>query len=296
MEQAISHYFNKMILEKIKLNHGWKETYLLTLSDHQKVIFRAHKNYADTFERERFFYDTVNSQLGKMCPQVYVVDGSCTYYGKSFQISEYLEGVPLSQLLESTESEAVKKELYYELGKTIAKIHQVTLDASHPYVASRTSWERHFAESLLSRQLNRIIKNGFLTVEEAEALCCRMKEQKAAHSLSFIHRDFRPDNIIYKDGAMYVIDAETCEFGDPLDDWARISLEWTYWEMLDEVLAGYRSVTELEHNNPLFLFYQLEILAEILDMHYNYGCMNDTTPHFLRLFQDAKKELLHAAD
>lgn len=55
MEEAIKYYFNKIIKEKIKLENGWKESWLITLSDHQKVVFRAYSNYTELFEREKLF-------------------------------------------------------------------------------------------------------------------------------------------------------------------------------------------------------------------------------------------------
>ena len=71
MEEAIKYYFNKIIKEKIKLENGWKESWLITLSDHQKVVFRAYSNYTELFEREKLFYDTVNSKIGKTCPEMW---------------------------------------------------------------------------------------------------------------------------------------------------------------------------------------------------------------------------------
>ena len=92
MEEAIKHYLNQSVLEKSRLENGWKESWLITLQNRRKVVFRACTDYAELFEREKFFYDTVNRNIGKICPEVYIVDGSCRYYHKSFQISEYIEG------------------------------------------------------------------------------------------------------------------------------------------------------------------------------------------------------------
>lgn len=43
MDKAIRQYFDAEIKEKTKLCNGWKETWLLTLSNDQKVVFRAYK-------------------------------------------------------------------------------------------------------------------------------------------------------------------------------------------------------------------------------------------------------------
>ena len=98
--------------------------------------------------------------------------------------------------------------------------------------------------------------------------------------------------MIYNDGKIFVIDAEEGEFGDPLNDLARINLEWHYWEMYDCLLNGYKSVEDIDTDNELFGFYQLERLGEVLDMHYNHGCMNSTTPYFLNRFNEIKEKVL----
>lgn len=291
MEAAIKHHFNKDIKEKIKMNNGWKETWRLTLSDGQKVIFRACSDYTDYFEREKFFYDNINQKLGKICPEVYLIDGTREYYGKPFQISEYITGKSLRQCLETEFNEREKREIYYRIGETAAMINQVEINPDHPYVSGRVSWETWFADELLSSQLKEIVKNNLITAEEVRAVCDKMKSKTANKSLSFLHRDIRPDNMIYHDGKLFVIDAETCEFGDPLDELARIELEWHYWEMFDCLLSGYKSIADIDTDSELIGLYQLETLGELLDMHYNHGCMNSTTPYFLNKFNEITKQL-----
>ena len=292
IEDAVHHHFRKDITEKARMNNGWKETWLLTLSDGQKLIFRACRDYADLFEREKFFYDRVNERLGRICPEVYVIDGTCEYYDCSFQISEYLAGKSLRKCLQEDFGEREKREIYYRIGETAALINQIEIDREHPYVSARGSWEAFFADTLLRPQLERIVKNDLITEAEVGAICDTMRSKKAKKSLSFLHRDIRPDNLIYNDGKLYVIDAETCEFGDPLCELSRIENEWHYWEMYDCLQGGYRSVSELDTGSELFGFYQLELLGEVLDMHCNHGCRNSTTPYFLNKFNRIKNTLL----
>lgn len=293
MDKAIRQYFDAEIKEKTKLCNGWKETWLLTLSNDQKVVFRAYKNYTEQFEREKFFYETVNSSIGKICPHVYAVDGTCRFYDKSFQLSEYLPGKTLRQCLQHEFDESQKKSAYYQLGALAAQINQIEIAPQHPYVSEREPWEIYFADKLLRVQLERIIPTGLVTSNEVDRLCQSMKSKKAEKTRSFLHRDIRPDNIIYNNGQLFVIDAETCEFGDPLNELARINLEWTYWEMYDALLSGYKSISNIPVDGELFGLYQLESLAELLDMHYNHGCMNALTPGFLNRFNRLKDSVLH---
>lgn len=292
MEKAIKFYFNRDIKEKIQLNNGWKESWLLVLSDNQKVVFRAYSNYKDRFEREKFFYDTVNKRIKKICPEVYVVDGTCEYYHKSYQISEYIEGNVLRYCLQEEFNDKQKREIYYKIGETIAQINSIEVDSNHIYVANGYSWPSYYMNKLLKTQLTRIVKNELIKIEEIEKICDKMRVKKIRHSLSFLHRDIRPDNLIYSNGNLFVIDAETCEFGDPLNELARINLEWHFWEMYDCLFDGYKSVMNIDTDSDLFLYYQLEWLGELLDMHYNHGCMSSTTPYFLKKFNEIKDKLI----
>ncbi len=292
VDNAIKLHFHQDIKEKIRLNNGWKESWLLVLSNDQKVVFRAYRDYTARFEREKFFYDTVNQKIGKICPEVYVVDGTCEYYHTSYQISEYLEGKALRYCLQKEFNDQQKKAVYHQIGETIAQINQIEIDLHHAYVSNGYSWQSYYRTELLKPQLTRIIKNDFITAAEIEQICENMRTKKIAHALSFLHRDIRPDNLIYHHGKLFVIDAETCEFGDPLNELARINLEWHYWEMYDCLLKGYQSVMDIDTEQDLFFYYQLEGLGELLDMHYNHGCMNATTPYFLQKFKEIKDRLI----
>ena len=288
MDRVIKHYFDAEIKERIELDNGWKETFLLTLCNNQKVIFRSYCDYTEHFEREKFFYESVNRSLGKICPDVYIIDGTCNCYDKSFQISEYLPGKSLQQCLNNEFNDDQKKNAYFQLGALIAKINKIEISPVHSYVSKRKSWESYYADELLRKQLERIIPNNLITSYETDYLCEFIKTKKAKKTFSFLHRDIRPDNIIYNDGQFFVIDAETCEFGDPLNELARINLEWNWWEMYDFLLDGYKSISNVSVESELFGLYQLEWLAELLDMHYNHNCMNSTTPQFLDQFNKLK--------
>ena len=292
MEEAIKYYFNKIIKEKIKLENGWKESWLITLSDHQKVVFRAYSNYTELFEREKLFYDTVNSKIGKTCPEIYVVDGSCDYYDKAFQISEYIEGKALRYCLQEELNDRKKENIYYEIGQLIAQINQIEADVQSMYPMGRDSWEAYYSNFLMRPQLLRIVANDLITIDEIDLICEKMQAYPASKANRLLHRDIRPDNLIFRNGRLFLIDAETSEIGDPLDELARIHLEWHYWEMYDTLLKGYKNVLKIDTDNILFYFYQLEELGELLDMHYNHGCNNSTTPFFRNCFREAKEKVL----
>ncbi|MBQ8203812.1 MAG: aminoglycoside phosphotransferase family protein [Clostridia bacterium] len=291
MQEAIKHYLNKDIINKLRLQNGWKESWLLTLSDGEKVVFRASEDYTDFFERERFFYNTVNQSIGKVCPQVYVVDGSLQFSEKAFQISEYIQGDSFRTVLESADADK-KMKLYYELGQATAKINQIKVSSFDEELFKSQPWILHYTNELMKPQLLRIVDNKLITIEQIEQLCEKLSAQSPIMEHSLLHRDIRPDNIICNDDKMFVIDAETCELGDPLNELARINLQWHYWENYDSLLNGYKEVLNVDTECEMFYYYQLEQLAEILDMHHNHGCMNSTTPYFKNKFKQIIDMLL----
>jgi len=175
MREAITHYFNKDIINKLRLQNGWKEAWLLTLSGGDKVVFRACKNYTNFFERERFFYNTVNQNVGKVCPDVYVVDGSLQFSEKTFQISEYIQGDSLRTVLESADADK-KVELYYGLGQTIAEINQIAVTSFDEKLFESQPWVLHYTDELMKPQLLRIVDNKLITMEQVELLCEKMRQ------------------------------------------------------------------------------------------------------------------------
>jgi len=307
MNKAIKHHFGKRIKKRIKLPNGWKETWLLILSDGQKIVFRTHairpniektvilsnnKIMADIYNREKFFYESVNASLGTpICPRVLVVDGTGEYYENAFQISEFIEGKSLSECLKNDFDEQAKQDIYFKIGALTARINQVEIDPGHEYVAGRGSWEAHFADKLRGK-LDMLVTNAFITAQEIEQICNNVRNMQATHTRSFMHLDIRPHNMIYRNGDLFLFDAEECEFGDPLYELACIDMEWNYWEMHDELLKGYQSVASIDLRSGLYLYYKLERLAMVLDMHFNRGCMNSFSQFYLNMFQEMKESML----
>lgn len=292
LNEIIQYHFGTSIKEMHELPECRKEGYILILDNGRKIVFRAQNDYYEIFLREKFFYDNINRQYDKICPEVYIVDGTLRLYDKPYQISECIEGKSVDRYLaDDNISENEKRSIYYKIGETIAHINKIEISSDHPYVSNRNSSVEFFA-SKIEYQLNQIVKNGLVTKEEISAILEIMKSKKASYSLSFLHRDFRPMNMILNGDKLFVIDAETCEFGDPLNELAFIRLEWTYWDMFDVVVEGYKSVFDIDLENEIVDFYFLECLGETLDMHYNYNCSNRLTGYFVNMFNQIKYKIL----
>ena len=134
MDKAIKQYYQQDINEKIKLTGGYTfVTWLLVLSNNQKVVFRSQQDFqtasgreiiiVDILQREKFFYETVNKKIGRICPEVYVVDGTREYHENSFCIMEYVDGIPLDSCFADFDKKK-QNDILFKIGETAAKINE----------------------------------------------------------------------------------------------------------------------------------------------------------------------------
>ena len=198
---------------------------------------------------------------------------------------------------------------------------RIEIDAGHPYVSGRASWEDYIANRLKERfaaLAGRAASSGgaasnskeahangsaltgraaisgssVISDEEAEAITNAMRQQKAANTLSFLHLDMRRINMIYNDGDIFLLDAENCEFGDPLFELATIDVAG---EISPVLIDGYKSTyrSGIDLNCDLYKFYKMERLALVLSV-FMYEVNDDaaSTRHYMKRFLEAKKELL----
>ena len=270
MEKAINYHLNKEIIKSEKLTGGLTfQTYLLTLCDGCKVVFRGRRSFTtfggrfiditEVLTRERFFYENINASVGKICPEVYVIDGSLEYHDTPFCIMEYLEGVPLDRCYGDFDKKT-KEKISCKIGEQTAKINQVKIDSNHPYMTQRGKWEDYMA-GRISERLVPHIEDGLVTQEEAEIITKNMRSKSVENTDSFIHLDMRHVNMIYDNGNIYVIDAENCEFGDPL--WEITSVE-TGGQLVPEFIAGYGGV---DTDNIFYKYYLFERRSLVLNIY-----------------------------
>ena len=302
MDRAIRHHFNKNIKEQERLTGGYTfETWLLTLSDNQKVVFRTQRDFetgggrkiviADIFEREKFFYDTVNKEIDHICPKVYVIDGSFQYYENAYQISEYIEGTPLNTSCFNEFDTQTKDNIFYQIGQICAKIGKIEISENHHYIKQRGSWGK-FITHRLHERLFALVKNDVITLVEIDKIIGNLSEMKAEKLLSLIHLDMRLENMVYNNGKIFLLDAENCEFGDHLFDLTVIDINYG---LKDTFVNGYKSIANYfpDLNDNIYPYYKLERLALILYVYMN-EVKSDiaTTQHFLAKFNTAKSEIL----
>ena len=298
MQKAIKYHLQKEIKEQTKLTGGYTfQTWLLTLSDNQKVVFRAQRDFetgggrkiviSDVLEREKYFYDNVNAQIGHICPKVYVVDGTHEHHDMSYCIMEYIEGTPLSDCFKDLDQQ-LQNSIHYKIGEIAAQINKLVIDKSHPYITERGSWEEYIA-SRLNERLSPLIGNEIISQDEINAITNLMRRQKVKHTSSFLHLDMRHVNMIYNNGELFILDAENCEFGDPLFELAVIDVAG---ELAPPLIEGYKSVfgSDVELDSGLYYLYKMERLALVLHLFMNIiKTDKESTQHYLDSFNKLKK-------
>jgi len=294
MDDAVKKHFNCDIAEKTRLEGGYTfHTWLLTFTNGRKVVFRTQKNFktssgrdiiiTDVFEREAFFYKTINDTIGHVCPNIYLIDGTCEYFEMPYQISEYLPGQRLD-LCEDID-------IFFKYGELAAKIGCIEIDENHKYITERGVWEEFMANRLYER-LFPLVKNDVISLPEINEITKIMRNSKAKKNLSFLHLDMRFVNMIYNNGNIFLIDAENCEFGDPLFELAVIDMSNC---INDSFLEGYISVSRKmpDITSDLFHLYKMERLALVYDLFLNV-ITNDkaSTELYATKFKELKKIIL----
>jgi fructosamine-3-kinase len=301
MDEAVKYHLGKNIKEKIRLEGGYTfQTWLLILSDNQKVVFRGQRDFdtgggrkiiiSDVLEREKYFYDTVNQVIGHICPKIYVIDSTLKYYDMSYCIMEYIEGIPLISCFNNFDIKT-RNDILIKIGKIAAMINSIEIDINHQYIANRKSWEEYVSNRLKER-FKALENNNVITQEEIEKICENMRFKKASNNKSFLHLDMRHANMIYNNGSLFILDAENCEFGDPLFDLATIDVAGE----IDPILINSYKETYVENidlDSELYQYYKMERLALVLSVFMN-EVKNDikSTQEYLLKFNNNKKKLL----
>ncbi len=300
VRSAIHKHYNKDIKSITPLTGGFSfETLLITFHDNDKVVFRSANDFvtsggrkiviSETFHREKFFYDSVNAEISHICPNVYVIDDSLEVYNKPFQISEFLEGIPLN-LYYNNLDESERYRIDYKVGETCAQINALQINPSHPYVTKRGGWETFLANRIVERLAP--FRNDLISQDEIDKITGCIVSQKPANTLSFLHLDMRYVNMIYQNGKILVLDAENSEFGDPLFDVATVDFSGGLNEAF---LKGYENIlgASLDLNQYLYYCYKFERASLVLDLFMN-EIKSDTqaTALYFEQFHQIKDKLL----
>ncbi len=240
------------------------ETYKLLTESGRAYVFRYGENYtnsggrfidiAETFRREKFFFDTVADRVPARVPHIYLVDDSRKNFDHIYEIYDYIEGRSLEEM-----GADVGDDIYYQTGRTIAAINMTKLSED---ADTGEGWGAFFSNRLRERLIP-LIADGLVDEEEIRTICSFFRDLEYMEDRAFLHLDVRKGNILYDEatGSVGLIDAENAEFGDPLFEIARIDV---YGEMNDAFYKGYleeAGLDRIDRGSVRYHGYELESLA-----------------------------------
>ncbi len=176
----------------------------------------------------------------------------------AFQVIEKINGIVVKNFLQDQPQQ--EEVLVYEIGKTMAKIHEIKVEGFGPFdneLAKKgvlKGIHSSYYESVIAGldfDLETLIKNGILTEQKAKKykeLFVKSKNVLQCKQAGLVHNDFADWNLL-TDGKTVngVIDFDECVASDPITDIACWSLFFKP-ERLKTFLKGYFSIVNQPEN------------------------------------------------
>jgi len=154
------------------------------------------------------------SNFGVPVPKVYFVDAKGEIVRKPFLLMQKLKGEKFSSLLKTHKG----KEFVEALALTLHKLHSIDVKNFGLHVPSNAFKEtaseiKVAAQILLSFSMAPLVFQKIYT-----ALSKISRRPVKGNTLALLHGDCGPDNVIYSNGTVYLIDLESAQIGDPAYD------------------------------------------------------------------------------
>ena len=285
-----------------RLPGGFMNANFLGEAGNEKLVFRIYSTQQETAERERDVMRLVRSRVEIRVPEVLAV---FNIEGCPITVMEYIDGISLQDRLCS--GEAVKAEIYREIGEQLGRIHAIQFPEAGfigPQLRIGAEYEnfsrflRDFIERTLdwleqrpdrldldaNRRFRRLIRDKWETTCSAEP------------SRQLVHCDFNPKNILVSrspgHAVLAIIDWEFCLSGNGLVDvgnFFRFSYDFDM-SAAEYFIAGYRSLqTTLPANwRDIALLFDLGSMCGFLERPEDYKesfrtariVINSTLAHF----------------
>lgn len=195
--------------EKFHIHHRDGSQYLLRLSAKEDL------------EREAKLYAALQqlSSKGLALPD-FLDAGLCAQGQKTYRLFSWVEGVELGPELPHLSIEQQYR-LGIQAGQLLRKIHQIAAPAEHP------SWASYFQQKI-DKKL-KLFKDCGLDFKGSEKLLDFIaihRSKVATRPQCFHHGDYHIGNMLLSpDQSLAVIDFNRLDFGDPWDEFNRIT--WT---------------------------------------------------------------------
>jgi len=153
------------------------------------------------------------SSLGVPVPKVYFADAEGKVANKPFLLIQKLEGESFSLLLKKGKG----REFVESLAASLHKLHS-TQPSNLNLKLERKSFKDEIDELKIIATVLLAFSNPIIFRRVYKALTEISKAHAKRSSLALLHGDCGPDNTIYCDGIVYLIDLESAYVGDPASD------------------------------------------------------------------------------
>lgn len=171
---------------------------------------------------EKMVHQFIENQV--LTPKL--IYGDESYKPFAYSIFEYVSGIPIYTLPKED-----KESLSYELGRTLATIHQFKLPEaglfgeemsinrvfakdSSPYFEETVRVLTH-GKYVRERLGDKLVQDILTFIEENKNLFPKIEE-----NISLVHSDFKPVNLLYKEAKIFVLDWEFAHAGVGIIDFA----------------------------------------------------------------------------
>lgn len=151
-------------------------------------------------------------------------------------------------IMEKIDGNAIKdeeaKEHLYNIGKLMANLHNLP-------IKQNVNWKKVMMSEYLElkKSAKGIMENNIFEI--TTVFLEQELEKINVSKLAIIHRDLRPENVIYSDGKYYLLDLESMCVGDRDYDFTRMlnllnQKEFYRYEDFKNLIDGYRSINDLD--------------------------------------------------
>ena len=276
-------------VEDIEIFTGGKRTtnYKLRLKESgQKFVLRIYPENDRSWHKEFTLQNTLKNYLP--VPEMYYLNEDRLIIDKPFSIVQFLDGITLDKYLEG--NNCISESLAQKIGEILAIIHQKefvkegSLDENLNIIDGLPpilSWYDYFLNNRAGERLDSGVRNRLTKfLKENNELLGQMTQ-----NFVFSHGDFRPSNLMVKDGRLIgIID---WEFALSAPAYFDIGQFTRYKEQISEK-AKNSFINEYNRNTRRSVGGDWEKLSKLMDL-VNILSLLDNEEEKPNLFSDMKK-------
>ena len=226
----------------------------------------------------------------------YPVDIHATGERRLSGMTTWLEGIPLNEYLSGCTELKARERIYWQIGVMLAKSHNQSTNWNEPpgfqrrrldaedLVGEDPHWGRFWEHAALTPSESKLLQRARQTVHIALD-----RHGMEPSTFSIIHADLNPDNVVYENGNLAMIDFDDTAYGWHMYDIASSLFnernDSDFASLRDSFLDGYLEHRLLEEKEArtLDLFLMIRGLALIGWLHQR---PEHDDPHFFRELKD----------